>query len=107
WALTIFSFADEEDLYVYDTSPESPLRYRYQDRWEQMRTVEESIPVKGGPPRAVTLAFTRHGPVLFRDLDRHKAWALRATYLEHEGTAAYLPSLRINQARDWTGFVRA
>ena len=105
WALTIFSFADEEDLYVYDTNPENPRQYRYRGRWVEMRTIEEQVPVKGAAPRRVTLRFTRHGPVLFEDAERHKAYALRAAYLQHEGTAAYLGSLRLDQARDWSEFV--
>jgi penicillin amidase len=106
WALTIFSFPDEEDLYVYDTDPANPLRYRYRNGWEEMRTVEEEVAVRNGAPRKVVLRFTRHGPVLLEDLGRHKAWALRATWLEHEGTAAYLASLRLDQARSWAEFRR-
>ena len=105
WALTIFSFADEEDLYVYDTNPENPRQYRYRGHWVEMRTIEEQVPVKGAAPSKVTLRFTRHGPVLFEDAERHKAYALRAAYLQHEGTAAYLASLRLDQARDWGEFV--
>ncbi|MDL2716832.1 MAG: penicillin acylase family protein [Acidobacteriota bacterium] len=107
WSLTIFSLPDEEDLYVYDTNPAAPLQYRYEGRWEDMRIVEETIPVRGGAPAKALLKFTRHGPVLFEDTARHKVWALRASWLEHEGTAPYLASLRIDQARDWAGFQRA
>ncbi len=106
WALTIFAFADEEDLYVYDTNPENPRQYRYRGHWVEMRTLEELVPVKGAAPSRVALRFTRHGPVLFEDAERHKAYALRAAYLQHEGTAAYLASLRLDQARDWNEFVR-
>lgn len=105
YALTIFSFADEEDLYVYDTNPANASQYRYQDGWEDMRLIEETISVRGGDPVNVSLKFTRHGPVLFEDLEHHKAYALRAAYLEHEGTAAYLASLRLDQAQNWDEFV--
>jgi penicillin amidase len=104
YSLTIFAFADEEDLYVYDTNPEDPSQYRYRGGWEQMREVKETIPVKGGGAETVTLKFTRHGPVLSEDLSHHKAYALRAAYLEHEGTAAYLASLRLDQAQNWKQF---
>jgi penicillin amidase len=107
WALTIFAFADEEDLYVYETNPANPRQYRYRGRWEEMRTLEEAVPVREGAPVAVALRFTRHGPVLFEDETRHRAVALRATYLEHPGTAPYLASLRLGQARGWGEFVEA
>jgi penicillin amidase len=106
-ALTIFSFADEEDLYVYNTNPQNPSQYRYKGNWEDMKTVRETIPVKKTAPVTVTLKFTRHGPVIFEDTTHHKAYALRAAYLEFPGTAAYLASLRIDQAQNWQEFVAA
>ncbi len=105
WGLTIFA-ADQEDLYVYDTDPENPGRYRYGDRWEEMRTVRETIPVKGQAPATVELKFTRHGPVLYEDPQNGKAYALRAAWLE-AGSAPYLASLRMNQARTWEEFREA
>lgn len=105
FGLTIFAFGDEEDLYVYDTNPANPGEYRYQGGWEKMRQVDESIPVRGATPAVRSLKFTRHGPVIHEDLVRHKAYALRAAYLEYPGTAAYLASLRLNQAQNWNEFV--
>ncbi|MDN7671001.1 penicillin acylase family protein [Burkholderia oklahomensis] len=105
FGLTIFAFGDEEDLYVYDTRPGHPDEYRYRGAWEKMRTVDETIGVRGQASRVERLAFTRHGPVLYEDVAHHKAYALRAAYLEYPGTAAYLASLRLDQARDWPSFV--
>jgi penicillin amidase len=104
YALTIFSFADEEDLYVYETNPANPNQYRYRGGWEEMRVASEAIPVRNAPAAQVQLKFTRHGPVLFEDPANHKAYALRAVYLEHPGTAVYLASLRIDQAQSWETF---
>lgn len=105
FALTIFSFGDEEDLYVYDTNPANPLQYLYKGKWEDMKIIEESFNVKGGDPVTAQLKFTRHGPVIFEDIPNKKAYALRAAYLEHEGTAVYLPSLRVDQAQNWHDFL--
>lgn len=69
-----------------------------------MRSVTESIPVRGGATELVELKFTRHGPVIHHDKGAGKAFAVRAAYLEFPGTAAYLASLRLNQARNWTEF---
>ena len=104
FGLTIFAFGDEEDLYVYDTNPANPNEYRYDGGWEPMRIVTESIPVRGGASELVELKFTRHGPVVHQDPAGGKAYAVRAAYLEFPGTAAYLPSLRLNQARNWVEF---
>ncbi|MHB9030972.1 MAG: penicillin acylase family protein, partial [Candidatus Latescibacterota bacterium] len=107
FALTIFSFADEEDIYVYDTNPSNPDQYRYKGRWVNMKPVGETFQVKGQAPEKVQLKFTRHGPVIHEDPARHKAYALRAAWLEHEGTAVYLAGLRLDQARNWKEFREA
>jgi|TARA_B100000315_G_scaffold259761_1_gene317090 penicillin amidase len=105
WGLTVFG-QDNEDLYVYDTNPANPSQYRYLDRWEEMRVISDTIAVKGESPRAVELKYTRHGPVLHEDEKNHKAYALRAAWLEI-GNAPYLASLRMDQASSWQEFVEA
>jgi penicillin amidase len=105
WGFTIFPI-DQEDLYVYETDPENPSRYRYRDGWEAMRIVRETIAVRGADPVAVDLKRTRHGPVVFEDPAHHRAYALRAAWLE-PGGAPYLASLRIDQAASWSEFREA
>jgi penicillin G amidase len=102
WGLTIFG-SDTEDLYVYDTNPANPNQYKYAGVWEDMRLLKDSIPVKGEPAVGVELKYTRHGPVLSEDVAHHKAYALRAAWME-TGAAPYLASLRMDQARTWDEF---
>jgi penicillin amidase len=82
WGLTIFG-QDNEDLYVYDTNPANPNEYRYLDRWESMSAIADTVPVKGQAAVEVTLKYTRHGPVLYEDTANHKAYALRAAWLDY------------------------
>lgn len=105
WGLTIFS-VDQEDLYIYETNPYDPNQYRYQGHWEDMKTIRETILVKGKQPVSAHLKYTRHGPVLHEDLENHKAYALRASWLEIGG-APYLASLRMDQAQNWEEFREA
>ena len=105
WGLTVFG-QDNEDLYVYDTNPADPNQYRYLGRWENMTVIEESVPVKGETPVDVELKYTRHGPVLYEDTAQNKAYALRAAWLDY-GSAPYLASLRMDQARTWDEFREA
>ncbi len=105
WGLTIFG-NDSEDLYVYETNPANPLQYKYRGAWETMRVIKETIQVKGAAPVTADLKFTRHGPVLHEDTARHKAYALRAAWMEI-GSAPYLASLRMDQARTWEEFREA
>ncbi len=105
WGLTIFG-NDSEDLYVYDTNPANPGEYRYRGQWEPMRIIKDTIAVKGEAPVAVEYRYTRHGPVLFEDKTRNKAYALRAAWMD-VGGAPYLASLRMDQARTWEEFREA
>jgi len=105
WGLTIFG-QDNEDLYVYDTNPANPNQYRYLGGWEDMRISKETIPIEGESPETVELKYTRHGPVLYEDREHHKAYALRAAWMEI-GSSPYLASLRMNQATTWEEFADA
>lgn len=105
WGLTVFE-TDGEDLYVYDTHPDNPNQYRYQGQWEEMEIIQERIPVKGQEPYTATLKYSRHGPVVFEDTLRHKAYAVRCAWME-PGGAPYLASLRMDQADSWESFREA
>ena len=102
WGLTIFE-TDGEDLMVYETNPLDPRQYRFRGGWERMRTIRDTIAVKGQTPAIVDLHFTRHGPVVYEDTVHHVAYAVRAAWLE-PGGAPYLASLRMDQARTWEEF---
>ena len=105
WGLTVYR-TDGEDLYVYETDPDDPDRYRYKDGWEEMTVITEDIPVKGQAPHRAEFKYTRHGPVVFEDPDNNVAYAVRAAWLE-PGGAPYLASLRMDQAKTWEEFVEA
>lgn len=97
FALTIFG-ADQEDIYVYDTALDDPDSYAYDGGWEKARVIEEVIPVKGYPEQPVKLKFTRHGPVLYRDDNDNRMFALR-TVVTDPGTAPYMASLSVMRVK--------
>jgi penicillin G amidase len=97
FGLTIFR-ADQEDVYVYETHPDDPNRYRYEDGWEPFQQINEVFAVKGEADQILTLSFSRHGPILFRDNARHRAVGMRSVWFE-PGAAAYLGSLSAMRAR--------
>jgi penicillin G amidase len=102
FGLTIFP-ADQEDLYVYETDPADPNRYRYGEGWAAMDVVSETIEVAGQGPQSVELKFTRHGPVVFEDPDNHRAYAVRSVW-SAPGTSAYFGSSDYMTARNWDEF---
>lgn len=105
WGLTVFE-TDAEDLYVYRTNPANPNQYWYRGGWEDMRIIPDTIPVKGQEPEIVQHKYTRHGPVLYEDIGRHQACAVRCGWLE-VGGSPYLASLRMDQARNFAEFREA
>ncbi|MEA3245866.1 MAG: penicillin acylase family protein, partial [Gemmatimonadota bacterium] len=102
WGLTVFA-VDGEDLYVYRTRPSRPAMYWHKGRWRTMTSLTETIAVKGRAPVQATLRYTIHGPVVYEDSVRHLAYAVRAAWRE-PGSAPYLASLRMDQAKSWDEF---
>ncbi|MEP6701801.1 MAG: penicillin acylase family protein [Betaproteobacteria bacterium] len=105
FGLTIF-YIDQEDLYVEELNPGNPDEVKWQSRYEPIRTIDETIAVRGAPPVRVALQFTRHGPVIFTDHAKNKAYAVRAAWLE-PGMAPYFGSVETMRAQNWDQFVAA
>jgi penicillin G amidase len=105
FGLTIFNI-DQEDLFVYELNPADPRQYKYQQGWESFRVVMETIAVKGARAQTVELAFTRHGPVVYVDSAKGRAYAVRSGWLE-PGMSPYFGSLEYMRAKDFNAFRKA
>jgi len=109
FGLTIFA-ADQQDIVAEVTHPDDPNQWRGWMRrigWQPMKVIEEEIQVRGeAAPRRVQLKFTDHGPVIYEDVKRHRAYVLRWVGTQ-PGTAGYLAALAISRARNWTEFRKA
>lgn len=98
---------DQQDLYVEELNPKNPNEYRVGKTWKPIIVERETVKVKGeATPREMELKFTRHGPVIYEDRERNRAYALRWVGSE-PGTAGYLASLSLNRARNWREFLQA
>ena len=82
---------DQEDLYVYELNPANPDQYKYQGQWESFRVVREEIKVKNQPAVEADLRFTRHGPIIYVEKEKNRAFAVRTVWLE-PGSSPYFPS---------------
>ncbi|MEJ7807763.1 MAG: penicillin acylase family protein [Telluria sp.] len=105
FGLTIFSI-DQEDLYVYQTNPADTRQYKYKGGWESMTSVRESIAVRGQAPVSVELHFTRHGPLIFSEPDKERAFAVRTGWMA-PGMAPYFGSIGYMRAQDFAQFRHA
>ena len=106
FGLTLFLGPDQEDVYVYETSPENPNTYKYQGAWEAMHVIDETFSIKNAPSQTLALKFTRHGPVVDEHRTPHRAFAIRSVWSE-PGTAPYGASLVSMRARTFDQFVGA
>jgi penicillin G amidase len=92
---------DEADVFVEELNPANPREVKWKEAWEPMRVITETIVVKGSAPEMITLEFSRHGPIFYKDLIHRRAYALRSSLME-QGTAEYIGGLRMDQAKSAT-----
>ena len=105
FGLTIWP-ADHEDLYIYELDPSDPTRYRYGDGWESFSVIADEIDVVGSEAEPIELSYTRHGPVIYTDVTRGFAVAVRAAWLQ-PGMAPYVGSLGYLSAANGDEFVES
>jgi penicillin amidase len=100
---------DQQDVYVerLGRCPNGSENRCYMGAtgWRPVRTILDTIPVKGGAPKVVKLEFTEHGPIVSED-STGRGYVIRFVGSE-PGTAGYLAQLSINRAHDWASFKAA
>jgi acyl-homoserine-lactone acylase len=77
---------DTSDIFEEDVNPSNPNQYRYDGQWRDFTIYNEVIKVKTGDkvePRAVTLAFSHHGPIVATK--NGKAYAMAIPYANEVG----------------------
>jgi len=96
---------DQEDIYVEKTDPSNPYIYQSKGNWRRMVVEMEKIAVKGrSEPAEVELKFTDHGPVIYEEQGKGRAFVLHWVGSE-PGTAGYLSSLALDRAQNWQDFL--
>jgi penicillin amidase len=102
FSLTIFC-ADQEDTMVYETKPEHPTSYKFGDGFNAMTQIDEVFAVKGHADQVLPLLFTRHGPVVYQDVDNNLALAIRTVFTD-PGSAPYMCSLKSMRTKTVSAF---
>ena len=97
---------DQQDLYVYELNPVNRNEYKYNNQWERFHIIHEEIKVRNQPAVPVDLRFTRHGPVIYVQEEKNRAFAVRTEWLE-PGTAPYMASLGFMRAQTFEQFKNA
>jgi penicillin amidase len=110
--------ADVEDLYHERLDP-SGSAAEFRGAWEPIRSIRETIVVKGSAPVEVNVRVTRHGPIVSEAINAINAestktpkpaplepLAFRWTALDDDDTTLQ-SFLRLNEARTWEQFTGA
>lgn len=101
---------DQQDVYVERLRPCSSKSagrcYWAHGSWQPIRTISDTIRVRGAAARVIRLEFTEHGPIVAEDSARRRAFVIRFVGSE-PGTAGYLAQLSVDRAADWSGFLAA
>ncbi|MGH7449652.1 MAG: penicillin acylase family protein, partial [Longimicrobiales bacterium] len=105
WGLTIVG-TDQADVFVEQLNPANLEETRWRGAWHRLRTIVDTIAVKGEDPRIVVHRYSRHGPIFHIDSANHVAYAVRSTSSE-PGTAGYLAALRLAEVDDCREFIDA
>jgi penicillin G amidase len=110
---------DVLDLYIEKLNPDNPNQYEVNGEWVDMNLVQETIQVAGVDPLALTVRYTRHGPIIWDNPDDQKtiqekwgvelpanfAISMRWTALEPVDTIKAV--LGIDMAQNWNEFRQA
>jgi penicillin amidase len=97
---------DQGDLYVYELNPANPDQYKYQGQWESFRVVREEIKIRNQSAVDVDLKFSRHGPVIYVEKEKNRAFAVRSVWLE-PGTSPYYPSYEHMRSRTFEDYKKS
>jgi penicillin amidase len=63
WGVTNV-MVDDVDFFIEKINPQNPRQYWHKDHWEDMKVIEEIIPVKGNKPVKTEILLTRNGPIV-------------------------------------------
>lgn len=105
WGITSV-MSDEVDLYIEEVNPENPDEYKTPDGWKTFEFAQETIKVKNGSDRAISLRETRHGPVISDALPAYLAdgHCLAFRWPSSEGTQEMEAWHRLARAKNWEEF---
>jgi penicillin amidase len=84
WGVTNV-MVDDVDFYIERINPENPRQYWYEDHWEDMKVIAETIQAKGGDPLTTEILVTRHGPIVNEVKEGSKERPLAARWAFTEG----------------------
>ncbi len=102
WGFTN-SNADVQDVYQEKFDSQDPTLYLDHGKWVHAQVRPEVIHIKGEADQTENVVVTRHGPIVARDPDEQRGYALRWTLTEPGGMDFGYPML--GHAQNWNDFL--
>ncbi len=87
WGVTNV-MVDDVDFFIEKINPDNPRQYLYQDKWEDMTVVTETIRIKGKDPVESEILLTRHGPIVSETSEGAQPTGCRRQMGVHRKTSA-------------------
>ncbi len=105
WGGTV-GMVDDSDYYLEKLDPEDPNRCLYMGSWEEIKTREETIKVKGADDVNFNIRMTRHGPIIddLNKFDEPKGYALSMRWVAPERAQAITSLYYVNRAKTVNDF---
>ena len=63
WGLTN-SMVDDMDFFIETINSQNRNQYLYNGKWEEMKIITETIPLKNNRDTTITIRLTHHGPII-------------------------------------------
>ncbi len=97
---------DDIDFFVETIQPGPPARYLHGDRWEEIQTRIEKIPLKSDGDTTVVIRLTNHGPVIsdIHPLLRSSNKVVTMAWVGHRVTRELPGLLNLARIKNWNDF---
>ncbi|MFQ6673181.1 MAG: penicillin acylase family protein [Fidelibacterota bacterium] len=108
WGFTNL-MVDDVDFYVETVNPENPNEYLYDGEWRPMVLREETISVKGGQEKTVTIRETVHGPIIsdIHPLLKGEDKVVSMRWGGHDLSDEIYALLQLSLIKNWNDFTEA
>lgn len=121
WGYTLMN-PDIVDLYIEKVdNKEKPTKYEFEGQWYPIKTIHETVKIKGAAPLEFDVNFTRHGPIIndiarvgedaLKQWPQSRSWALwdnaepiSLSWPTFEGNTVLDSALKLDLAQNWDEF---
>lgn len=109
WGFTN-SMVDDVDFFIEKINPSDPNKYKHGEKWFDITSVKEKIPLKNGKDTTVIIRSTHHGPIIseIHPLIKEKSSkAISLSWTGHWVTSEMDAWVKLCTMKNWDDFSKA